>query len=313
MPARATASATISFGLVSIPIKVFAATSSKSVHFNMLHATDKARVKQQLVCSTCGDVVPRDETVRGYEYSRGQYVVFTPEELEALEKHTDRTIEIEEFIPITKVDPIYFEKSQLLGPDKGGHKAYALLRRAMEEKGRVALGRFATRGKQQLVLIRPTAEGLLLHGLFYADEVRSFDDIETGDDAAIKEGELELAGQLIDQLTHESFEPGKYEDEYRQAVLEMVDRKVAGEEIVAAPAAEEREQIIDLVAALKKSLASKTGAERKPAKRARSSPQASGAQQDEPAKRARSSQEEAAKRAGAKAKQPARKAATKKG
>ena len=273
MPARATASATISFGLVSIPIKVFAATRSKSVHFNMLHGTDKARVKQQYVCSACGEVVPRDETVKGYEYSRGQYVVFSPEELQALEKHSDRTIEIEEFIPIQKVDPIYFEKSQLLGPDKGGHKAYALLRRAMEEKGRVALGRLAARGKQQLVLIRPTVEGLLLHGLYYADEVRGFDDVETGDDAQIKEGELELAGQLIDQLTNEGFEPARYEDEYRQAVLAMVDRKVAGEEIVATPTAEEREQIIDLVAALKKSLAEKPGAggepARKPARRAR--------------------------------------------
>jgi DNA end-binding protein Ku len=271
MPARATSSATISFGLVSIPIKVYAATRPQSVHFNMLHATDKARLKQQYLCSSCGEVVARDETVKGYEYSRGQFVVFTPEELQSLEKHSDKTIEIEEFIPITKVDPIYFEKSQLLGPDKGGHKAYALLRRAMEEKGRVALGRFATRGSQQLVLIRPTAEGLLLHGLYYADEVRSFDDVETGDDAQIKEGELELAEQLIDQLTNESFEPKKYEDEYRQAVLGMVDRKVAGEEVVAAPAAEEREQIIDLVAALKKSLADKgegAAAARKPAKRA---------------------------------------------
>ena len=121
MPARATSSATISFGLVSIPIKVYAATRSQGVHFNMLHATDKARLKQQYLCSTCGEVVARDETVKGYEYSRGQYVVFTPEELQSLEKQSDKTIEIEEFIPITKVDPIYFEKSQLLGPDKGGH------------------------------------------------------------------------------------------------------------------------------------------------------------------------------------------------
>ncbi len=255
MPARATASATVSFGLVSIPTKIYAASKSQSVHFNMLHEKDKSRIKQQYVCSTCGEVVPRDETVKGYEYARGQYVVFTNEELQALEQKSDKTIEIEEFIPIQQVDPVYFEKSQLLGPDKGGHKAYALLRRAMEESGRVALGRFSTRGKQQLVLIRPTADGLMLHGLYYADEVRSFDDIDSGDDAAIKEGELELAQQLIDQLTNDRFEPARYEDEYRQAVLEMVDRKVAGEEVVMAPQGEEREQIIDLVAALKKSLA----------------------------------------------------------
>ena len=259
MAARATASGTISFGLVSIPIKLYTAAKSETVRFNMLHETDKARVKQQLVCSACGDVVERDATLKGYEYSRGQYVALTDDELKALEEQSDRTIAIEEFIPIEKVDPNQFEKSNLLGPDKGGAKAYRLLRRAMAESGKVALGRFATRGKQQLVLIRPTADGLVLHGLYYADEIRSFDDLDLGDEVEIKQGELDLAVQLIEQLSNDRFQPELYQDEYRQRVLKRVDQKIAGEEIVIAPSTEPREQIIDLVAALKKSLAAEDG------------------------------------------------------
>lgn len=258
MPARATSSGTISFGLVSIPVKLFTATSPQSVRFNMLHETDKSRLKQQYVCTTCGEIVDRDSTIRGFEYARGQYVVLSDDELKALERKSDRSIEIEEFVPIEQVDPIYFDRSNLLGPDKGGYKAYKLLRDAMAESGKVALGRYASRGRQQLVLIRPVDEGLVMHALYYADEVRGFDDIDLGDeDISLREGELGLAKQLIDQLTVDKFEPDKYEDEYRRDVLEAVDRKVAGEEVVAQPAPEAREQIIDLVAALKQSLAEK--------------------------------------------------------
>jgi DNA end-binding protein Ku len=259
MPARAISSGTITFGLVSIPIKVYTATSSQSVHFNMLHESDKGRLKQHYTCAVCSEPVERNQTIRGYEYQRGQYVVLSDEELAALEHKSDRTIEIEEFVPLDKVDPIYFERSQYLGPDKGGHKAYRLLREAMRESNRVAIGRFSTRGREQLVLVRPTSEGLILHGLYYADEVRGFGDIELPDEESFKPGELELAGQLIDQLSKPAFQPEKFEDEYRQAVLAAVDRKVAGQEIVAVPAEPAREQIIDLVAALKASLAEKRG------------------------------------------------------
>jgi DNA end-binding protein Ku len=272
MPARAISSGTLSFGLVSIPVKVYTATSSKSVRFSMLHDTDRSRLKQKYVCGTCGEEISRDQTVKGYEYSRGQYVVLTDDELKGLQKKSDQTIEIEEFVPIDKVDPVYFEKSQYLGPDKGGHKAYRLLLEAMTESGRVAVGRYSTRGRQQLVLVRPGRGGLVLHGLFYADEVRGFADIEIDEEIHLKENELDLAKQLIEQLSHEVFDPRKYEDEYRQAVLEAVDRKVAGEDVVVMPKTEQREKIIDLVAALKQSLAEKRGAEpeakpaRKPAK-----------------------------------------------
>lgn len=261
MAARAISSGTISFGLVSIPIKLYSATKSKSVSFNMLHDKDKARLKQQYVCSTCGEVVPRDERVRGYEYSRGQYVVLTEDELKALQQTSDQTISIEGFIPLATVDPIYFDRPYLLGPDKGGYKAYRLLREAMARTGRAAVGRYSTRGKQQLVLVRAVAEGLVLHGLFYADEVRSFEEVDLGDGLELKEAELDLAVQLIDQLSGEAFAPESYEDEHRRAVLEAIDRKVAGEEVVVMPESEPHEQIIDLVAALKRSLAEKGGAE----------------------------------------------------
>ncbi len=279
MPARATSSATISFGLVSIPVKVYTATQSKSLRFNMLDGRDKSRIKQQYVNASNGEPVPREEIVKGYEYARGQYVVLAEEELKALEQKTNQAIEIEEFVPIARVDPLYFEKSNLLGPDKGGQKAYRLLNEAMTLMGVVAIGRYATRGKQQLVLIRPFQRGIVMQGLFYADEVRSFDDIEFGDEVELKAGEVELANQLIEHLSGDAFDPGRFEDEYRRAVLEVVDRKVAGEEVVVLPKTEAREQIIDLVAALKKSLAEK-GGEKPEARRVRKPARAKGMQAD---------------------------------
>ncbi|NNL86069.1 MAG: Ku protein, partial [Myxococcales bacterium] len=226
----------------------------------------------------------------GYEYARGQYVVMSEDELKELEAKSDRAIEIESFVPMESVDPVYFEKSNLLGPDKGGQKAYKLLNQAMNKMDVVAIGRFATRGRQQLVLIRPMGEGLVLHGLYYADEVRHFDDIEFGDAVEIKKAELDLAEQLIEQLAEKSFRADSYEDDYRQAVLEAVDRKVAGEEFVVVRQEEEREQIIDLVAALKKSLdekgdgATATSASGRPRKAAKSKGQ-SGKKASKPARK----------------------------
>ncbi|NNL64855.1 MAG: Ku protein [Myxococcales bacterium] len=266
MAARATASGTISFGLVSIPVKLYSASRSRAVRFNMLDPKHHARVKQQYVSAATGEKLERSDLVKGYEYARDQYVVFTEDELKALEAKSDRTIEIEAFVPIAEVDPLFYEKSNLLGPDKGGQKAYKLLCEAMKRAGMVAIGRFATRGRQQLVLVRPVDDGLVLHGLFYADEVQSFDDIEFGDPVDLKSGELELAEQLIAQLARKSFDPERYEDGYRQAVLAAVERKVAGEEVVAAAPEQEREQIVDLVAALKQSLSARRGAKKTAAK-----------------------------------------------
>jgi DNA end-binding protein Ku len=259
MAARAIASGTIAFGLVSIPVKLYSATRSQDVHFHMLHAEDGGRLRQRYECRTCEQTVERPQMARGYEYSRDQFVVLSEEELKAFDKQSDQSIEIEEFVPISKVDPIFFEKSSLLGPDKGGSKAYHLLRDAMVQSERVAIGRYHSRGREQLVLVRPTAEGLILHGLFYSDEVRGFDDVDLGDRTEVREAELALAQQLIDQLSTSAFDGAKYKDEHREAVLAAIDRKVAGEEVVMAPRAEPREKIIDLVAALKQSLAARDG------------------------------------------------------
>lgn len=257
MAPRAIASGTISFGLVSVPVKLFSGTQSKSLSFNMLHAKDNSRLKQQYVCQTCGEVVERDAMARGYEYAKDQYAVLSAEELKALDQQSDQSIEIEEFVPIASVDPIYFEKTYLLGPDKGGHKAYRLLREAMRAAGRGAVARFSTRGRQQLVLLREAQGGLMLHALFHADEVRDFGEVERGDEVTLKPGELELAVQLIEQLAAPAFEPAKYKDEYREQALALIEKKIAGEQIAAGPARAAKGQIIDLMEALKASLASR--------------------------------------------------------
>jgi len=255
--AHAIASGTISFGLVSVPIKLFAATKSKSVSFNLLHAKDKSRLRQQYVCATCGEVVDRNAMAKGYEFAKDQYVVLTEDDLRGLEQKTEQSIEIEEFVPISQVDPIFFEKTYLLGPDKGGQKAYRLLCDAMAKAGRGAVAKFATRGKQQLVLLRQAQGGLMMHALFYADEVRGFEEIDRGESVTLKGGELELAVQLIEQLASERFEPQQYDDDYRKRLLDVIEQKVAGQEVTAAPAQPPRAQIIDLMDALKASLAAK--------------------------------------------------------
>jgi DNA end-binding protein Ku len=257
MAPRAIASGTISFGLVSVPVKLFAGTQAKNLSFNLLHAKDKSRLKQQYICATCGEVVERDDMVRGYEYAKDQYAVLTPEEIKALDQTTDQSIEIEEFVPISSVDPIYFEKTYLLGPDKGGQKAYRLLREAMRKAGKGAVAKFATRGRQQLVLLREAQDGLMMHSLFYPDEVRDFSEIDRGESVTPKPGEIDLAVQLIDQLGTPTFDPSKYEDEYRKRALEVIEQKVAGQEIALAPAQAPKGQIIDLMEALKASLASR--------------------------------------------------------
>lgn len=277
MGARAIASGTISFGLVSVPVKLYTATRSKSLSFNLLHEKDKSRLRQQYVCATCGEVVERNALVKGYEYAKGQYAVLTEDELKALEQQSDQSIEIEEFVPINEVDPIYFDKAYLLGPDKGGQKAYRLLCEAMEKAGQGALGKFSTRGKQQLVLLRQAQGGLILHALYYADEVSSFAEIDRGDSVTLKPGEIDLAVQLIEQLAAPSFEPEKYDDDYRKRALDLIERKVAGQEVVAAAAPAPRAQIIDLMDALKASLEAKRH-EQKPAAQvgARRPPRAKG-------------------------------------
>jgi len=244
----------LSFGLVSIPVKMYTATSSAGVSFNLLHEKCGSRIKQQQVCPVCNEVVDRTALVKGYEFAKDQYVRFTEEELKGLEGEASKVIDIAEFVPLEQVDPIYFEKTYYLGPDKGGEKPYRLLSDAMIKTGRVALAKFVMRGKESLVLIRPSEDGLMLHTMYFADEVRDFGEVDKGANAAIKPGELDLAKRLIDELSGTEFKPEKYQDEYRQRVLSAADSKVEGKEITAIGPQVQRTQVIDLMDALKQSL-----------------------------------------------------------
>ncbi len=268
MSAHPLGSATLSFGLVSVPIKMFSTgESSAAISFNWLHKKDGARLKQQYVCSKDGDKVEKDEMVKGYEFTKGQYVIFKPEELKALEEKSTNTIEITEFVPADQVDRKVVEKSYFLGPDKGGDRAYRLLAEALKQTQRVAVGQYAARGKQYLISVRPEANGLVMEQLRYANEIRAIADVPIPK-IEVKKPELQLAVQLVEQAASETFQPDKYEDNVRKRVLEQIQRKVEGKEITEEPAEAPKTQIIDLMEALKASLKAKgTGGERKPAKR----------------------------------------------
>jgi DNA end-binding protein Ku len=255
MPPHALGSGTISFGLVSIPIKLYTATAPGNIAFNLLHAKCGSRIKQQTFCPVCNETVERTGLVRGYEFAKGQFVRVTDDELKALEGEASRIIDILEFVPLAQVDPVYFEKAYYLGSDKGGEKPYRLLADAMAKAEQVAVAKFVMRGKESLVLIRAAQGGLLLHTMFFADEVRSFADVDKGESAKIRDGELDLALQLIRGLASEEFKPEQYADDYRERVKVMLDQKIEGREVTAAPAPAERPHVIDLMDALKASLA----------------------------------------------------------
>jgi len=265
MAARSIASLTISFGMVSIPVKVYSATeASKGIHFNLLHKGCGSRLKQQYLCIKEEIPVARDDMVKGYEFAKDQYVMFTPEELKALEEAGTHSADITEFVPLKTIDPVYFDKAYYLGPDKGGAKPYALLARALRESGRCALGRWAARGKQYIVMIRPVedlVEGLVMQQLLYAGEVRALRDIDIPK-TDVKPAELKLAQQLIAQQSSDKFNPADYKDDVRERIEVAVQKKVEGKEITLTEAPETGAQVIDLMEALRASL------EKKPAKQA---------------------------------------------
>ncbi len=255
MAPRSIATGTISFGLVSIPVNLYPATQpSSAISFNLLHAKDGSRLKQQYVCAKDGEKVERDDMVKGYEFAKDRYVTFTAEELKTLEEISSQTIDIAEFVPVADVDPVYYDRAYHLGPAKGGAKAYRLLATALERAGKAALGRYAARGKQYLVLLRPRGGRLVLQQLYHADEVRTSEEIPV-DDAKVEETEIQLALRLIEQTASEEFHPERYPDAVKQRVQEAIDRKVAGQEIQVAAAPEPQAQVIDLMEALKASLA----------------------------------------------------------
>ncbi len=253
---RSIGTGTVAFGMVSIPIKLFSAgESSSAVSFNLLHGKCSTRLKQQYVCPKDGEIVPRDQMVKGYEFAKEQFVTFSEDEIKSMQEEAQRAIEITEFVPIEKVDPMFYDGAYFLGPDKGGERAYRLLSAAMKETGRCALAKWCARGKMYLVLIRPLQGGLVMQPLHYADEVRQIADVPMGD-SDVRESELALAKQLIGQIATDEFKPQQYEDEVRKRMQAAIQRKIEGQEVTAAPEAP-KAQIIDIMEALKASLAQK--------------------------------------------------------
>jgi DNA end-binding protein Ku len=268
MPARNIASATISFGLVSVPVNLFTSSeSSAAISFNMLHSRCGSRLKQQYICSKEGTVVEKDETSKGYEFSKGQYVIFSGDEIKALDEKASNSIDISEFVPLATVDRIYLDKVYYLGPGKGGERAYRLLVAALEATGRAALGQYSARGKQHLVLVRPMNDLLVLEQLHYHGEIRSSAEVPRPD-VVLKDAELALAKQLIDQASVDEFKPENYRDNVRDRVLEAIQRKVEGQEITDEPTEAPQAKILDLMDALKASLAKRGNGdeEKKPVK-----------------------------------------------
>jgi DNA end-binding protein Ku len=268
MPPRSIGNASISFGLVSVPVQLYSASeSSATVSFNMLHKSCGSRLKQQYLCSQEGTIVEKDDVVKGYEFSKGQYVRFSPEEIKALDEKASNSIDIAEFVPLAAVDRIYLDKVYYLGPDKGGDRAYRLLCEALKDTGRAALGQYSARGKQHLVLIRPLDGVLIMEQLHYSGELRPSAEVPHPE-TPVKETELALARLLIQQSSTDEFRPEKYHDTVRERVLEAIQQKLEGQEITAEAAPAET-KIIDLMDALKASLARNGGeaGEKKPAMR----------------------------------------------
>jgi DNA end-binding protein Ku len=260
MAPRSIASLTVSFGLVSIPVKLFSATeASHAISFNLLHKECGSRLKQQYLCVKEDVPVPREDMVKGYEFAKDQYVMFTPEELKAMEEAGTHSAEISEFVPIASIDPVYFDKAYYIAPDKGGAKPYALFTRALRESKRCAIGRWAARGKQYIVMIRPVEDGLVMQQLLYAGEVRSIKEIDIPK-GEVKDAELKLAQQLIEQQSSDKFDPAPYVDDVRSRIETAVQKKVEGQEITMAEEPVGGAQVIDLMEALRASLEKKAPA-----------------------------------------------------
>ena len=253
---RAFASGQIAFGLVSIPVKLFsAAEASERISFNMIHKDCGSRIQQQLFCPKDERTIGRDETVKGYEFSKGQYVLFSDDELKQLEEKSTQQIDIVEFLPNSQIDPIYFQKANYVAPDRGGDRAYALLAKALEQTGRWALAKYAARGKQYLVVIRPVGKGLVMHQLYYPNEIRSMDELDLGE-PLIKDNELKMAVQLAEMGANDEFHPENYRDEVQERIRAQIQQKIDGQEITMSAGEEPRAQVIDLMEALKASLGS---------------------------------------------------------
>ncbi len=242
----------ISFGLVSIPVRLYPATEEKTLRFNQLHDKDHGRIKYQRVCSICGEEVPYEHIVKGYEYEKGKYVVLEDEDFEAVPVQSSRAIDIVQFVALDEIDPIYFQKSYYLVPEETGIKPYNLLREAMSEDGRVAVAKVAIREKEHLATLRFKDNVFLLETMYWPDEIRAADFEELDQEVEVRPQEVQMARSLIENLTEE-FKPGEFRDEYREALLGVVEKKVAGEEIEVVPEPEAT-RVVDLMDALKASV-----------------------------------------------------------
>ena len=250
----------ISFGLVNVPVKLFTAVRKKDVRFHQLHRSDGARINQKRVCSADGEEVAYEDIVKGYEIAKEQYVVIEPEELEALDPESTHTIDIEDFVQLDEIDPLFFDSSYYVVPDNRGEKAYRLLLEAMRDANKVGIARIVMRTKQYLVAIRPVGDALVMSTMNFADEVVPQDELEglPGPAASVSDRELTMASQLIASLSND-FDPSKYEDTHREKVLELIEQKAEGREVVAPPAAKAATPVVDLMAALEASLAAAKG------------------------------------------------------
>lgn len=255
MALRPLRNATITFGLVSIPVRFYTATKSEDIHFNLLHESCGTRVNRKWWCPHHEKIVDSDELIRGYALSKNKYVTFTDEEIETLETDDNRALEIVEFVMLDQIDPVFFEKAYFLGPAPGGGKTYKLLATAMKKEGKVALARWVATGREHLVVIRPYEDGVILHTMYYADEVRDFGAIESEGGGEVREKEMKLAEMLINELSEKKFNPVQFKDEYRERLLDRIRAKSHGKTIVAEEREEEKgAEVIDIMEALRRSL-----------------------------------------------------------
>ncbi len=260
MALRPLRNAMISFGLVSIPVQFYSATKSEDIHFNLLHASCGTRVNRKWWCPYHEKIVETDELIRGYAVTKNKYVTFSDEEIEALETDDNRALDITELVDLKEIDPVFYEKAYFLGPAPGGGKTYKLLATAMKKENKVAVARWVAAGKEHLVVLRPFEKGLILHTMYYADEVRDFSAIDI-EDAPVREKEVQLAEMLIKELTEEKFNPLAFKDEYRQRLLDRIKDKARGKTIVAEEKEEEKTaKVVDLMEALRRSLEKGRGA-----------------------------------------------------
>jgi DNA end-binding protein Ku len=285
--ARSIWSGAISFGLVNVPVKLYSAVSRKTVRFNQLNSETGNRIQQKRVDPETGEEVPYDQIVKGFELTKDRYVIITPDEMDALDPEKTRTVDIEDFVDLEDIDPIYYDHPYYLVPDKGAEKAYGLLLNAMEASGKVAIARVVLRSKEALVAIRPANEILMMETMIFHDEVvphDELDDLPDGKELKVSEREIKMAQQLIDSLSSE-FEPEKYRDEYRDKILDLIERKAQGEEIAVQPEAPAPAKVPDLMAALEASLAAvKSGDGDEPAPKKKAPAKKSGGRAKAPAK-----------------------------